>query len=167
MSGQDLEGATIAKVTWRLMPFLLLLYIVSWIDRVNIGFAALQMNRDLGFSPARVRIRRGRVLHRLRAVRGAEQPDSRARRRAPLDRADHAHLGRAVDRDAVRRRRHELLRAALRCSASRKRDSCPGIIYYLGSWYPSAERARAVSWFMLGIPLSTVVGGPLAGRSSG
>ena len=39
----------------------------------------------------------------------------------------------------------------------------PGIIYYLGNWYPAAERARAVSWFMLAIPLSTVVGGPLAG----
>jgi MFS family permease len=38
----------------------------------------------------------------------------------------------------------------------------PGIIYYLGNWYPAKERARAVSWFMLAIPLSTVVGGPLA-----
>jgi MFS family permease len=39
----------------------------------------------------------------------------------------------------------------------------PGIIFYLGYWYPSADRARAVSLFMLAIPLSTVVGGPLAG----
>jgi MFS transporter, ACS family, tartrate transporter len=39
----------------------------------------------------------------------------------------------------------------------------PGIIYYLGNWYPAKDRARAVSWFMLAIPLSTVVGGPLAG----
>jgi len=39
----------------------------------------------------------------------------------------------------------------------------PGILYYLGNWFPAAERARAVSWFMLAIPLSTVVGGPLAG----
>jgi ACS family tartrate transporter-like MFS transporter len=39
----------------------------------------------------------------------------------------------------------------------------PGILYYLSGWFPKAERARAVSWFMLGIPLSTVFGGPLAG----
>jgi D-galactonate transporter len=39
----------------------------------------------------------------------------------------------------------------------------PGIIYYLSNWYPSAARARAVSWFMLGIPLSAVIGGPLGG----
>jgi ACS family tartrate transporter-like MFS transporter len=39
----------------------------------------------------------------------------------------------------------------------------PGIIFYLGHWYPAKQRAKAVSWFMLAIPLSTVVGGPLAG----
>jgi hypothetical protein len=46
----DLERATMARVTWRLLPFLLLLYIVSWLDRINISFAKLQMNADLGFS---------------------------------------------------------------------------------------------------------------------
>ena len=39
-----------ARVTWRLLPFLLLLYIISWLDRVNVGFAKLQMNTDLGIS---------------------------------------------------------------------------------------------------------------------
>jgi MFS family permease len=39
----------------------------------------------------------------------------------------------------------------------------PGIIYYLGNWYPAQDRARAVSWFMLAIPLSTVIGAPLSG----
>jgi MFS transporter, ACS family, tartrate transporter len=43
---------TLTKVARRLLPFLLLLYVVAWIDRVNIGFAALQMNADLGFSAA-------------------------------------------------------------------------------------------------------------------
>src|SRR5690606_1057255 len=47
-----LGRATLAKVSWRLLPFLLLLYVIAWIDRVNIGFAALQMNADLGFSAA-------------------------------------------------------------------------------------------------------------------
>ena len=49
----DIERTTIATVTWRLIPFLLLLYIIAWLDRVNVGFAALQMNEDLGF---RVRV---------------------------------------------------------------------------------------------------------------
>ena len=45
-----LGRSTLAKVSWRLLPFLLLLYVVAWLDRVNIGFAALQMNADLSFS---------------------------------------------------------------------------------------------------------------------
>jgi ACS family tartrate transporter-like MFS transporter len=46
-----LARATLAKITRRLLPFLFLLYIVCFLDRVNIGFAALQMNQELGFSP--------------------------------------------------------------------------------------------------------------------
>ena len=40
-----------AKTAWRLLPFMMLLYVVSFIDRTNAGFAALTMNKDLGFSP--------------------------------------------------------------------------------------------------------------------
>src|SRR6478735_10011706 len=50
MSVSELERATMARVTWRLLPFLLLLYIISWLDRVNVGFAKLHMNTDLGLS---------------------------------------------------------------------------------------------------------------------
>src|SRR5205809_6832034 len=48
----DVATATLRKVTFRLIPFLFLLYIIAWLDRVNVGFAALQMNSDLGFSSA-------------------------------------------------------------------------------------------------------------------
>ena len=48
----DAGRQTVAKVSRRLLPFVLLLYVVAWLDRVNIGFAALQMNKDLGFSDA-------------------------------------------------------------------------------------------------------------------
>ena len=44
--------AALTKVRWRLIPFLFLLYIVAYLDRVNVGFAAIDMNRDLGFSAA-------------------------------------------------------------------------------------------------------------------
>ena len=52
IDANGVEATTVSKVTWRLIPFLLLLYIVAWLDRVNVGFAALQMNEDLGFSAA-------------------------------------------------------------------------------------------------------------------
>src|SRR5207253_9144352 len=48
----DLEAAVIAKLTRRLLPFLFLLYIVAYLDRINVGFAALQMQAQLGFNDA-------------------------------------------------------------------------------------------------------------------
>src|SRR5271163_4722624 len=48
----DLESRVMRKVCWRILPFTMLLYFVSFVDRVNIGFAALRMNSDIGLSPA-------------------------------------------------------------------------------------------------------------------
>ncbi len=48
----ELEVRTLGKVRWRLIPFLFLLYVIAYLDRVNVGYAALDMNRDLGFSAA-------------------------------------------------------------------------------------------------------------------
>ena len=48
----DIAQQTMGKVRWRLIPFLFVLYIVAYLDRVNVGFAAIDMNRDLGFSAA-------------------------------------------------------------------------------------------------------------------
>ena len=52
MKSPDVASVTLRKVTLRLIPFLFVLYIVAWLDRVNVGFAALQMNSDLRFSSA-------------------------------------------------------------------------------------------------------------------
>ena len=49
---EDVERRTLRKITWRIVPFIMVLYFIAYIDRVNIGFASLTMNRDLGFSPA-------------------------------------------------------------------------------------------------------------------
>ena len=51
-SAPALERATLRAVSRRLIPFLFVLYVVSFLDRVNVGFAALEMNRDLGLSPS-------------------------------------------------------------------------------------------------------------------
>jgi len=48
----QLERQTLRKISWRIVPFIMLLYFISFIDRVNIGFASLTMNKDLGFSSA-------------------------------------------------------------------------------------------------------------------
>ena len=51
------EAALLSRVRRRLIPFMFLLYIAAYLDRVNVGFAALQMNRDLGLSPAFAAVR--------------------------------------------------------------------------------------------------------------
>ena len=153
---------TLSKVGWRLLPFLLLLYVVAWLDRVNIGFAALQMNRDLGFSAAVYGFGAGvffvgyalfEVPSNLILARvGARRWISRIMITWGL-----LSIAMMFVDDAAS---FYVLRFLLGVAEA---GFFPGIIYYLGHWYPAAERARAISWFMLAIPLSTVVGGPLAG----
>lgn len=46
----ELETRVLRKITWRIVPFIMVLYLIAFIDRVNIGFASLTMNQDLGFS---------------------------------------------------------------------------------------------------------------------
>jgi hypothetical protein len=66
-----LERDTLRAVSRRLIPFLFLLYVISFLDRVNIGFAALQMNRDLGLSPAVYGLGAGsRIMHRHTPILG-------------------------------------------------------------------------------------------------
>jgi D-galactonate transporter len=157
-----LERITVSKVGWRLLPFLLLLYIIAWIDRVNIGFAALQMNRDLGFSPAVYGFGAG-VFFIGYALFEVPSNLILARVGARL------WIARIMITWGVLSVAMLFVQGATSFYVLRfllgvaEAGFLPGILYYLGNWFPAAERARAVSWFMLGIPLSTVVGGPLAG----
>jgi ACS family tartrate transporter-like MFS transporter len=157
-----LERITLSKVSWRLLPFLLLLYIIAWIDRVNIGFAALQMNRDLGFSPAVYGFGAGVFFIGYALF---EVPSNLILARVGARR----WIARIMVTWGVLSiamlfvqgpTSFYVLRFLLGVAEA---GFLPGIIYYLGNWYPKSDRARAVSWFMLGIPLSTVVGGPIAG----
>jgi ACS family tartrate transporter-like MFS transporter len=158
----ELGRATLTKVGWRLLPFLLLLYVVAWLDRVNIGFAALQMNADLGFSAAVYGFGAGiffigyalfEVPSNLILARvGARLWIARIMITWGLLSVAMMYVSGPTS--------FYVLRFLLGVAEA---GFLPGIIYYLGNWYPAKDRARAVSWFMLAIPLSTVVGGPLAG----
>jgi len=157
-----LERITLAKVTRRLIPFLLLLYIVAWLDRVNVGFAALQMNEDLGFSAtvygfgagvfyfgyALFEVPSNLVLARL----GARLWIARIMITWGLISVAMLFVRNATAFYTLR----FLLGVA-------EAGFLPGIIYYLTYWFPRPARARAVSWFMAAIPLSIVIGGPVAG----
>ncbi|HEY6124137.1 MAG TPA: MFS transporter [Steroidobacteraceae bacterium] len=158
----ELERSTMARVTWRLLPFLLLLYIISWLDRVNVGFAKLQMNSDLGMSDTAYGFGAGifflayaacEIPSNLLLVRfGARRWIARIMITWGLISAGMMFVQGEKSFYVMRL----LLGAA-------EAGFLPGIVYYLSQWFPRPERARAVSWFMIGIPLSIVFGGPLSG----
>ncbi len=156
------EFTACAKITRRLVPFLMLLYVVAWFDRINVGFAALQMNRDLGFSPAVFGFGAGvffigyalfEVPSNLLLARvGARRWIARIMVTWGL-----VSVAMLFVRDPMS---FYVLRFVLGVAEA---GFLPGVIYYLGHWFPREQRAHAVSWFMVGIPLSTVLGAPLAG----
>lgn len=157
-----IEQSTIRKVTWRLIPFLFLLYVVAWLDRVNVGFAALQMNQDLGFSSSVYGFGAG-VFFAGYALFEVPSNLVLARVGARLWIARIMFTWGLISiatmfiRDSLS---FYVLRFLLGVAEA---GFFPGIIYYLGDWYPARQRARAVGWFMAAIPLSIVFGGPLAG----
>ena len=158
----DTGRVTLRKVTLRLIPFLFVLYIVAWLDRVNVGFAALQMNSDLGFSSAAFGFGSGvffvdyclfevpsnLILHRVGARRWI------ARIMVTWGAISVAMM--------FVRTTHTfyVLRFLLGAAEA---GFFPGVVYYLILWYPEAQRARAIAAFMTAVPVSGVVGGPLSG----
>jgi len=151
-----------AHVTRRLLPFLLLLYIISWLDRVNVGFAKLQMSPDLGLSETAYGFGAGifflayaafEIPSNLLLVRfGARRWIARIMITWGLISAGMMFVKGETSFYVMR----FLLGVA-------EAGFLPGIIYYLNDWFPREQRANAVSWFMIGIPLSIVFGGPLSG----
>ena len=151
-----------AKVTRRLVPFLMLLYIVAWFDRINVGFAALQMNRDLGFSASVFGFGAGVFFIGYALF---EVPSNLLLARVGARR----WIARIMVTWGVVSVAMMFVRGPLSFYVLRfllgvaEAGFLPGVIYYLAQWFPRAQRARAISWFMIGIPLSTVLGAPLAG----
>jgi ACS family tartrate transporter-like MFS transporter len=158
----DVATITLRKVTLRLIPFLFLLYIVAWLDRVNVGFAALQMNSNLGFSSAAFGFGSGvfflgyclcevpsnLILHRVGARRW-------------IARIMMSWGAISVSMMFVRSTSaFYTLRFLLGAAEA---GFFPGVVYYLSHWYPEAQRARAIAAFMTAVPVSGVIGGPLSG----
>jgi ACS family tartrate transporter-like MFS transporter len=158
----SIERVTLRKVTRRLLPFLLLLYVVAYIDRVNIGFAALQMNEDLGFSAAMYGFGAG-IFFLGYALFEVPSNLVLARVGARLWIARIMVTWGVISVAMMwvhSPASFYVLRFLLGVAEA---GFFPGIIYFLCDWIPQKQRARAISWFMLAIPLSVVIGGPLAG----
>lgn len=164
--GSDLERATMRKVTWRIIPLLFVLYIFNFLDRSNVGLAALQMNRDLGFSSAAFGLGAGvfflgyaffEIPSNLALVRfGARRWIARI----AISWGLLATLLMFVKTPAQFYTIRFLLGVA-------EAGFFPAILYYLSCWYPASMRARSNARFIIAIPLSGALGGPLGAQLLG
>jgi len=164
--GSALERATLRAVSRRLIPFLFILYVVSFLDRVNVGFAALEMNRDLGLSPAVYGFGAGIFFlgyslfevpsNLILARTGARVWIARIMITWGLIAAGMMFVRGPASFYALR----FLLGIA-------EAGFFPGIIFYLSEWFPSDARARAIARFMTAIPVSGMIGGPISGALMG
>ncbi|HEY4421130.1 MAG TPA: MFS transporter [Pseudonocardia sp.] len=154
------EGA-VRKAMWRLLPFLGLCYLLNYVDRVNVGFAALKMNPDLGLSAAAYGLGAGLffigyfffevpsnvILHRV----GARIWIARIMITWGVVASATAFVQGEISFYIVR----FLLGIA-------EAGFFPGIILYLTYWFPRAQRAKVVALFFLAVPLSSVLGAPIS-----
>src|SRR5437763_9345625 len=153
----EVEIRTLAKVSKRLVPFLIVCYFVAYLDRVNVSFAALTMNRDLGLSASKYAFGAGifflayfffEVPSNLMLERfGARKWIARIMFTWGLLSGAMAFINGPSA--------FYVLRALLGIAEA---GFFPGIIFYLTLWFPSVYRARIIGFFMAAIPLSTVLG---------
>jgi len=168
---QEIETRTIAKVTWRLLPFLIVCYFAAYLDRVNVGFAALTMNKALGISSTAFGFGAGIFFI---AYFVFEVPSNLALERFGARKwiarimfswgllsglmafIPHLALASGLSNTTLFYTVRVLLGAA-------EAGFFPGIIFYLTLWFPSVYRARIIGFFMAAIPLSSVIGAPVSG----
>lgn len=157
-----LEATTIRKVRRKILPFVFLLFFVAYLDRINIGFAALTMNKDLGITAQQFGLLAGiffvgyfffeipsnLLLHRIGA-------------RVWIARILATWGIVAVLTGFVRSVTHVyVLRFLLGIAEA---GFFPGVILYFTYWFPQREQARAVALFMAAIPIGNVLGAQLSG----
>jgi MFS transporter, ACS family, tartrate transporter len=157
---QVVQGA-VRKAMWRLLPFLGFCYFLNYVDRTNVGFAALTMNKDLGLSATAYGLGAGLffvayfffevpsnvILHKV----GARVWIARIMITWGIIASATAFVQGETSFYIVRL----LLGAA-------EAGFFPGIILYLTYWFPRVQRAKVVALFFLAVPVSTVVGSPIS-----
>lgn len=161
-STDALETRTLAKVSRRLVPFLMLCYFVAYLDRVNVGFAALTMNKDLGISATAFGFGAGIFFFSYFIF---EVPSNLALERFGARKwIARIMLSWGVLSGAMALIQGETSYYVVRVLlGAAEAGFFPGIIFYLTLWFPALYRARIIGWFMAAIPLSSVLGAPVSG----
>jgi D-galactonate transporter len=154
--------AVYLRIAWRILPFLILLFVMAWLDRVNVGFAKLQMSQDLGFSetvfgfgagifflgyflfevPSNLlleRIGARKTIARITLFWGAASIATMFVKTATWFYVLRFMLG--------------VFEAGL----------YPGVLLYLTYWFPARHRAQMTGYFMTAVPVAGILGGPISG----
>jgi MFS transporter, ACS family, tartrate transporter len=158
----ELETSTIRAISWRLIPFLVLAYFFSYLDRVNLGFAALTMNAELKFSPTIFAWGAGiffigYFIFEVPSNLALEKfGASRWIARIMVTWGIISALMSLVSGEWS----FYILRFLLGVAEA---GFFPGIILYLTYWYPAEYRARFLAAFAIAVPVSTVIGAPVSG----
>ncbi|OBV36572.1 MFS transporter [Janthinobacterium psychrotolerans] len=158
----DADNALYRKVTGHIIPFLFVCYVISFLDRINIGFAQLQMKQDLGFSDAMYGLGAavfyvGYVLFEvpsnlLLAKYGARKTFVRIMLLWGAASVSMAWVSTPMQ--------FYLLRFTLGVFEA---GFFPGIVLYLTYWYPPLRRASVLSFFFAGVAVACVIGGLVSG----
>src|SRR6516162_3218361 len=162
MVSNPIETATLRKLRTRLLPFLFALYVVAFVDRINLGFAALTMNRELAITSQQFGFAAGiffwgyflfeipsnLILHRIGA---------------------RVWIARILITWGVIAALTGFVQSATQLYIARfalglaEAGYFPGVVLYLGYWFPRRDKAQAISLILVGIPLASVLGGPISG----
>src|SRR5437879_1206903 len=163
-SGAELEVAGRARhrIARRLLPFLFLLYVIAFLDRMNVGAAALQMPHDLGFSEGVIGMGAGVFFlgYFLLEIPGALIAERWSARRWIARIMISWGLVTALMAFIHTSRQFYVIRFLVGAAEA---GFLPGVIVYLTHWFRYQDRAKAVAFFYAANPLSYVIGSPLAG----
>ncbi|WP_146752467.1 MFS transporter, partial [Serratia quinivorans] len=155
-------STTIKKMNRRIIPFIMLLYLIAYIDRSNISIAALQMNADLALSAEMYGIAAG-IFYISYIIFEVPSNILLSRIGAKI------WIARIMVTWGIIAAGMSLVQTPTQLYVMRfllgvaEAGFTPGIIYYLSCWYPRSDRARAMSMFYIGAALASVIGLPLSG----
>jgi sugar phosphate permease len=155
-------SASYRKIVWKLIPFLCLCYLAAYLDRINVGFAKLQMLDALHMSETAFGLGAGLffvgyILFEVPSNLVLEKVG--ARRWIARIMISWGVLS-ALTLFVTSAWQFYALRFLLGAAEA---GFLPGVLYYLSQWFPSYRRSRIIALFMIGLPLSSLVGAPLSG----
>jgi MFS transporter, ACS family, tartrate transporter len=162
----EFERRTFAKIFWRLLPFLAVSYLLNYMDRNNVGFAGLSMIHAVGLTAAQFGTGAGILFLGYCFF---EVPSNLALHKY----GTRVWIARimitwgivsAATIFVVGPKSWYFLRFLLGVAEA---GFYPGVMFYLATWFPAQYRTRALVWFNLAIPVSTVIGAPVSGALLG